>query len=72
GLLTVLLTDLHGLLTESRLITLARPGQVSRSADEHQAIVDAVLAGDPAEAGRRADEHVARVRRWIADFRAPA
>ncbi|WP_165969216.1 GntR family transcriptional regulator [Actinomadura sp. KC06] len=72
GLLTVLLTDLHGLLTESRLITLARPGQASRSVAEHQAIVDAILAGDPAEAGRRSDEHVARVRRWIADFRAPA
>ncbi|MFI0409407.1 FadR/GntR family transcriptional regulator [Actinomadura sp. 3N508] len=72
GLLSVLLTDLHGLLTESRLITLARPGQVTRSADEHQAIVDAVLAGDPAEAGRRAEEHVDRGRRWIAGFRAPA
>lgn len=71
GLLPVLLTDLHGLLTESRLITLARPGQPGRSAAEHRAIVDAIVAGDAAEAGRRADEHVARVRRWISGFRAP-
>lgn len=69
GLLPVLLSDLHGLLTESRLITLSRDGQLARSAAEHQAIVDAIVGGDPESAGRHAAEHVAQVRRWVAQFR---
>ncbi|MFC6886505.1 MULTISPECIES: FadR/GntR family transcriptional regulator [Actinomadura] len=71
GLLKLLLQDLHGLLTDSRLITLARPGQLPRSAAEHQSIVEAILARDPSAAGRLASDHVTRIREWAADFTAP-
>lgn len=70
GLLPLLLAELNGLLAESRLMTLSRPGQLPRSVDQHQQIVDAILTHAP-DAGRHAVQHLAGIRTWIEQFRMP-
>jgi DNA-binding FadR family transcriptional regulator len=64
-LLTQLLGELNGIFRESRLITLARPGQLEQSVTEHQAIVDAILAGDADGARRAVAIHLEGVRTWL-------
>lgn len=70
-LLPKLLLELNGLLAESRRITLGLTGQPLRSAQQHQAIADAILAGDAVGARRAANLHVAAVRLWLQRVAAP-
>jgi len=70
-LLPKLLRELNGLLEESRRITLGLTGQPLRSAQGHQAIADAILAGDAVAARRAANLHVAAVRLWLQRVTAP-
>jgi GntR family transcriptional repressor for pyruvate dehydrogenase complex len=71
ALLPKLVRELNGLLEESRRITLGLTGQPSRSAQQHQDIADAILAGDAAAARRAANLHVAAVRLWLQRVTAP-
>jgi GntR family transcriptional regulator, transcriptional repressor for pyruvate dehydrogenase complex len=71
-LLPKLVRELNGLLEESRRITLGLTGQPLRSAQQHQAIADAILAGDAAAARREANLHVAAVRLWLQRVTAPS
>jgi GntR family transcriptional repressor for pyruvate dehydrogenase complex len=64
-LLHQLLAELNDIFRESRLITLSRPGQLEQSVEEHQAIVDAILNGDPDAARRAVATHLAGVREWL-------
>lgn len=64
-LLPKLVREMNGLLEESRRITLGLTGQPLRSAQQHQAIADAILAGDAVAARRAANLHVAAVRLWL-------
>lgn len=63
-----LLKELNGVFEESRLIMFNRQGQPPRSAKQHQAIVDAILAHDPPAANRAAAEHVQGTVEWVAAF----
>ena len=67
-LLPRLLTDLHGLLEESRRLSLATQGRPTRSVAGHQAIVDAIVAHDAPAARRAAARHVRENRSSIAKF----
>jgi GntR family transcriptional repressor for pyruvate dehydrogenase complex len=69
-LLPKLLSELNGILDESRRMTLARSGQLPRSVKQHQAIVDAIRSGDARAARRAADRHLGDIRKWIQEFRA--
>lgn len=64
-LLPKLLRELNGVLDDSRRVTLGLPGQAQRSAQQHQAIVNAIMAGDGKAARRAASRHVAAVRMWV-------
>lgn len=61
-LLIDLLGELHQHLTPARRAGFEPDGQVLRSADEHQEILDAVAAGDEESARRRVAHHIERVR----------
>ena len=65
GALPKLLHELNGVLDESRRITLGLPGQALRSAQQHQAIVNAIMSGEAGPARRAAGRHVAAVRMWV-------
>ncbi len=67
-LLPRLLAELNGVMEESRMATLSRPGQLETSAREHTAIVEAVLGGDPSEARRAVRAHIDNVQRWVSHF----
>lgn len=67
-LLPRLLSELNGIFDESRRMTLARSGQLERSAKQHQAIADAILAGGAKAAGRVANRHVDSIRQWVSDL----
>lgn len=67
-LLTDLIRELNTYLAESRRVTLAPDGRPQVSADQHAAIVDAVLAGQPEQAKRAARDHVHWVRETVAAF----
>ncbi|HEY1918535.1 MAG TPA: FadR/GntR family transcriptional regulator [Streptosporangiaceae bacterium] len=71
-LLPKLVRELNGLLEESRRITLGLTGQPLRSAQQHQAIADAILSGDGVAARRAANLHVAAVRLWLQRMTAPS
>ncbi|MGI8535401.1 MAG: FadR/GntR family transcriptional regulator [Mycobacteriales bacterium] len=71
SLLPSLLRELNGILDDSRRMTLAREGQLPRSAAEHQAIVDAILGRDAAEARRAANQHLAGIRTWVSEYGRP-
>lgn len=64
-LLPQLLTELNGVLDESRRMTLAGSGRSLRSVREHAAIVDAIVAKDPRRARRAASRHINSVCDWI-------
>ena len=64
-LLYDLLTDLHSYLAESRYLALAPAERPRRSAEEHGAIVDALLAGDAERARKATAAHIASVRALI-------
>lgn len=69
-LLPKLLVELNGVLDESRRLTLAGRGRPARSAQQHQAIVDAIVAGDGRGARRAAARHIGAIRAWIQKFNA--
>jgi DNA-binding FadR family transcriptional regulator len=64
-LLPTLVSELNGILVESRQMTLARPGQRARSTRQHQAIVDAIVKGDADLARRAAEQHLTDITAWI-------
>jgi DNA-binding GntR family transcriptional regulator len=51
---------------------LQKPAQRQQVWNEHEAILDAVIAGDPAEASRRATTHAQRAGKDVASSIAPA
>lgn len=65
GLLPGLLSELNQVMTESRRMTLSRPGQLERSVAEHSAIAKAVAERDPARARREVRKHLAHVRKLV-------
>lgn len=65
SLLSDLLGELHQHLREARTAGFSPAGRLRLSAIEHQAIVDAVLAGDVAGARAAAAAHIARVRELL-------
>ena len=67
-LLPALLSELNGILNESRRMTLARPGQLERSVRQHQAIVDAIKDGNANIARRAAEKHLAAITAWIQEL----
>jgi len=69
-LMSRLLSELNGILEESRRLMLSRPGQLARSVKQHQAIVDAVVAGDASGARRAARKHLSGTRQWIEKLQA--
>ncbi len=65
-LLHKLLADLHGVMQASRRMTLARSQrQPKLSVTQHQAIVDAILAGDARRARQEAYRHLSGIRSWL-------
>lgn len=64
-LLHLLITELNNVLKESRRVTLSRPGQLQRSAVEHQTIAEAIVARDVEAARRAVQEHLRPIRNWI-------
>ena len=64
-LLPGLLSELNQVMTESRRMTLSRPGQLERSVAEHSAIAKAVAERDPARARREVRKHLAHVRNLV-------
>ncbi|MGH3292619.1 MAG: FadR/GntR family transcriptional regulator [Trebonia sp.] len=64
-LLPKLLRELNGVLDESRHLTLGLPGQAQRSVQQHQTIVNAIVAGDARPARRAASRHVSAVSMWV-------
>lgn len=70
-LLGKLLADLHGVMQQSRRVTLARsPRQPTVSVVEHQAIVDAIMAHDARRARQAAQKHLSGIRAWLTQSRA--
>jgi GntR family transcriptional repressor for pyruvate dehydrogenase complex len=68
ALLSSLLKELNGILDDSRRLMLGRPGQTVRSAEQHQAIVDAILSGNTKAARRAVERHLSGVRDWVQQF----
>ena len=64
-LLYDLLADLHSYLAESRYLALVPPGRPARSAEEHAAIVEGIVAGDAPAARRATSSHIAAVRELV-------
>src|SRR5581483_5263184 len=64
-LLYDLLTDLHSYLAESRYLAFMPPDRPRRSAEEHGAIVEALLAGDAERARAATAAHIASVRALV-------
>jgi GntR family transcriptional repressor for pyruvate dehydrogenase complex len=64
-LLPGLLSELNQVMTESRRMTLSRPGQLERSVTEHRSIAEAVAERDPARARRAVRRHLANVRKLV-------
>lgn len=67
-LLPRLLEELNGVMEESRIATLSRPGQLATSAREHTAIVDALNAHDTSAARRAVRAHIDNVLSWVSRF----
>ena len=67
-LLPRMLGELNEVLSESRRATLSRRGQMSASAKQHQAIVDAVALGDQKGAQQAARRHMAGIITWVSTF----
>lgn len=67
-LLHVLITELNEVLKESRRITFSRPGQLQRSAREHKAIAEAIVARDVATAREAVQQHLHQIRRWVSEI----
>lgn len=64
-LLSKLLQELASHIADSRRLTFATEGQAPRSASDHEAIVGAILRGDPDAAKAAAGAHVRSVRQWV-------
>lgn len=65
-LLPRLIEELNGVLKQSRQLTLAQDGQISRSVEEHGHIVDAIVANDPEHARSAAADHISHIVAWLA------
>jgi GntR family transcriptional regulator, transcriptional repressor for pyruvate dehydrogenase complex len=65
-LLQKLLANLHGVMKDSRRLTLARSEhQPHTSVTQHQAILDAIVAGDAQRARQEANRHLSGIRSWL-------
>lgn len=65
-LLHKLLADLHNAMQDSRRMTLARTErQPQMSVTQHQAILDAIMAGDAKRARQEANRHLSGLRSWL-------
>lgn len=64
-LLPRLLGELNSILDDSRRLMLSRSGQLKRSIKQHQAIADAILAGDARAARRAANQHLSGIREML-------
>jgi len=69
ALLPQLLDELNHVLTESRRMTLSRPGQLEKSVAEHDEIARAIADGDAATARRAVRKHISHVRKLVAEFK---
>ncbi|MGE0298527.1 MAG: FadR/GntR family transcriptional regulator, partial [Pseudonocardia sp.] len=67
SLLPRLLAELNSLFTESRRAAFGLPGRGARSAQEHEAIVAGIRAGDPATARAAAATHLESTRSTLGD-----
>lgn len=67
-LLHGLVTELNEVLKESRRVTFSRPGQLQRSAVEHQAIAEAIVARDASAARDAVQQHLHQIRRWVSEI----
>lgn len=68
NLLPELLVELNQLLEESRRLTLSARGRSMQSVQEHQAIVEAILAKDGPGARMAVARHIFSVQGWITKF----
>lgn len=64
-LLHLLITELNQVLKESRRVTLSRPGQLQRSANEHKDIAEAIVARDTESARQAVQHHLHQIRKWV-------
>jgi DNA-binding FadR family transcriptional regulator len=67
-LLSQLLIELNHVLEDSRRLTLAGTRRSAPSVVQHQAIVDAIVAGNARGARRAAMLHISSVRDWVQEF----
>jgi DNA-binding FadR family transcriptional regulator len=67
-LLPRMLGELNEVLSDSRRATLSRRGQLSASAKQHQAIIDAVALGDEKGAQQAARRHMTGIITWVSTF----
>jgi DNA-binding FadR family transcriptional regulator len=71
-LLQKLLANLHGAMKDSRRMTLARTErQPQVSVTQHQAILDAIMAGDAERARQEANRHLTDIRSWLESMAPP-
>ncbi|GAA1390420.1 FadR/GntR family transcriptional regulator [Pseudonocardia kongjuensis] len=61
GLLATLMGEIAGLIRESRIESLSRPGRPAESLAGHRAVLLAIRAGDPVAASAAMGEHIAAV-----------
>ena len=66
-LLEAMARSLNVLGRKSRELTVRRPGAVSRAADEHRAIITAILARSPVDARSAMETHLLNVRSAMED-----
>lgn len=64
-LLPRLIHEVNGLLMESRTATFAQEGQLQQSVEDHRAIIDAVVGGDPDAARVAVERHMQRIGEWL-------
>lgn len=61
GLLATLMGEIAGLIRESRIESLSRPGRPAESLAGHRAVLLAIRVGDPVAASAAMGEHIAAV-----------
>ncbi|BBF99061.1 MULTISPECIES: FadR/GntR family transcriptional regulator [Pseudonocardia] len=61
GLLATLMGEIAGLVRESRIESLSRPGRPGESLAGHRAVLRAIRAGDPIAASAAMGEHITAV-----------
>lgn len=71
GLLADVVSDFYGYALEFRRLALQRPGAIAHSVADHERIVAALCAGDPAAAAAAVQQHLDHVHRGTRDVMAP-